>query len=587
MICCSKKIFMQITEEKKSISKKVWYLSLPQDRDVLYIMQKYKLSEIASRIMVARGFNNQSENFLNPLLRNSLPNPFTLLDMEKAVKRVIQAIKKSEKIVVFGDYDVDGAASSALLKRYFANLNKEISIYIPDRAKEGYGPSTSALQKLKEKGFDLCITVDCGTVANEPLEEAKKIGLDVIIVDHHLGGEILPEACAIINPNRLDENFEHREIAAVGVAFLFLIALNKTLREQAFFSSIEEPNLYNYLDLVALGTVCDVMPLKNLNRVFVAQGLKIISKRQNIGIRTLADLLEIYEPLTSYHLGFLIGPNINAGGRIGRSDLGANLLSTNNEVQAQEIAEKLIQYNKERQDLEKRAVEEAINITKVEKQKIIILTSNKWHPGIIGLIANRVKDHFYLPVIVITIQDGIGKASCRSVTEIDIGALVLTAKLQGLIIEGGGHKMAAGFSIYENKIEKLSFFLNSSIASIEIQNITKIDAIASPELINMKLWSDLQKLAPFGVGNPDPKLVLQNITVNEVNIIKDKHIRCIIKDKVSGKTIRAIAFNAANTMLEEALTNNMTKKILGKIKINYWQGRTNLNFLIEDIMILP
>ena len=565
-----------------SISNKHWQLPQVSERDVLYIMQKYKLSEIAARIMVSRGivYEQQIQEFINPLLRNALPDPFHLLDMKKGIMRIMQAIDQKEKIVVFADYDVDGATSSALLKRYFADLGIDILIYIPDRIKEGYGPNIAALLKLKKNGCDLCITVDCGTVAHEPLLKAKQVGLDVIVIDHHLGSEELPEACAIINPNRLDENSDYTYIAAVGVTFLFLVALHKTLREKNFFSS--EPNLYNYLDLVALGTVCDVMPLQNLNRVFVAQGLKVMSNRSNLGIRVLADLLEIYEPLTSYHLGFLIGPQINAGGRVGQAELGANLLSSNNESEVVLIAQKLLQYNQERKKLEKIALDEAMQQVNTDQGKVIIVVSESWHPGIIGIVASRIKEHFYLPTIIITIRDGIGKASCRSVTGVDIGALVLAAKLQGLIIEGGGHKMAAGFSISLDKISALQEFLNKEIAEVNIQNIVKIDAITNPQSLNLKLWYDLQKVAPFGSGNPEPKFILSDIIINNAEVLKDQHIRCEIIDKESKKSVRSIAFKVVNSNLGDVLLRGNVEKILGKIKANYWQGRVSINFIIED-----
>lgn len=573
-------------ESIASVSNKTWQIADVSDREVLYLMQQFNISEIAARIMASRGIINDTiaNHFLNPLLRTTLPDPFHLLDMKRAVERVITAIQQKEKIVIFGDYDVDGATSSSLLKKYLADLGIQVSIYIPDRIKEGYGPNYKALVKLQESGNSLCITVDCGTVAHEAFLNIK--GLDIIVIDHHLGGETLPKAHSIINPNRLDEDSEYNNLAAVGVSFLFLIALNKTLRDDNFFTQQKEPNLYEYLDLVALGTVCDVMKLQNLNRTFVAQGLKVMAQRKNLGIRVLADLLQIYEPLTSYHLGFLIGPNINAGGRVGKSDLGANLLSTTDETEARIIAQQLILHNKERQGLERLAIEEAINQVKCSSNtaNVIILTSDNWHPGIIGLIASRVKDFFHLPTIVITIQNRIGKASCRSVPEIDIGALVLEAKLRGIIMEGGGHKMAAGFSIAETKISELNEFLNIRTSNTKIQNTVKADALITPQSINLKLWNDLQKIAPFGSGNPEPKFILYNIFLSKVEVMKDQHIRCFICDKTTKKSVKAIAFRVINTDLGNILLNNTAQKILGKIQANYWQGRVSINFIIEDAM---
>lgn len=573
------------TQEKDivSINNRVWKVNAGSDREILYIVQKYKLSEITARVMSARDIDDK-DAFLNPLLKTSLPNPFHLLDMVEAVDRVIRAVHSNEKIVILGDYDVDGATSSALLKKYFYELGIYISIYIPDRVREGYGPSSNALRALKKNGFTLCITVDCGTVACEALRTAHEINLDMIVIDHHLGGEVLPLACAVVNPNRLDEDSECREIAAVGVTFLFLIALNKQLRDTGFFSLNQEPRLYDYLDLVALGTVCDVMPLRGLNRVFVAQGLKIMARRNNLGIRVLSDLLEIYEPLTSYHLGFLLGPHINAGGRIGESDLGATLLSTIDEGEAIDISRRLMKYNIERRKLEKAATEEAMKQAELDSSSIITIVSDIWHPGIIGLVASRVKDAFYRPTIVITTRDGVGKASCRSIPGVDIGSLILAAKLQNIIIEGGGHKMAAGFSIEAEKISLLKIFIAEQVVDVKLNNIVKVDAILSLDLIKLKLWYDLQKLAPFGMGHPEPKFILQNVSIKDAKVLKDSHIRCIIHDQMSRKSIKGIAFNVIGTQVGDALLSGDVRDLLGKVKTNHWHGSVFLNFLIEDVV---
>ncbi len=576
---------MDTLDRNLSVSDKVWQLKRATEHDVLYIMQRYRLPRIVAHIIASRNISDVDQ-FLTPLLKSTLPDPFHLLDMEKAVKRTIDAINNKDKIVVFGDYDVDGATSSALLKRYFAEIGVEVVIYIPDRITEGYGPNADAMYKFKEQGNSLCITVDCGTVANEALLVAQDIGLDVIVIDHHLGGDVLPPACAIINPNRLDEDSEYREIAAVGVTFLFVVALNKLLRESNFFQSNSEPVIYDYLDLVALGTVCDVMPLNGLNRSFVAQGIKVMAQRRNIGIRALSDALKIYEPIGSYHLGFVIGPHINAGGRVGQSYLGSDLLSTQNEEVAKVISAQLMKYNCERRELEKQATDEAIEMAKKSDAKMLVLTSYTWHPGIIGLVASRVKDMFCRPTVVITIEQGVGKASCRSVSEIDIGALVLSAKLQGLLIKGGGHKMAAGFSVEEEKIEHLSDFFNEQIVAVEIRKSITAEGIISLPDINLSLWYRLQKIAPFGTGNPEPKFILQNVFVKNIEIIKNNHIKCLIYTPNSDKFIKAIAFNSVDTHLGRSLMDcGRAKQIMGRIKSNYWQGRVTLNFLVEDIMV--
>ncbi|KJV63467.1 MULTISPECIES: single-stranded-DNA-specific exonuclease RecJ [Ehrlichia] len=555
-------------------------------RDVLTITQKFHLSEIVARILSARKVSiEEIDDFLYPTLRSSLPDPFHLLDMDKAVQRICKAIYNKEKIVIFGDYDVDGATSSALIKQYLTQIGVSTTIYIPDRICEGYGPNTQALLKLQEIGNSLCITVDCGTIAHEPISVAKLVNLDVIVIDHHIGLNTLPDAIAVINPNRLDENSPYTYLAGVGVSFLMLVALNKTLKESGFFKHNHEPNLMNYLDLVALGTVCDVMPIIGLNRAFVKQGLKIMATRQNIGLKILSDIIGLEEKPNIYQLGFNIGPHINAGGRVGNASLGARLLSTNSEEEALEISEKLQNFNLERKELEHKSFNEAVEQAEalISINTNLIMVAGNWHPGIIGIVAGRLKDKFFLPSIVISLDNGIGKASARSIPDVDLGAAILSAKLEGIITEGGGHAMAAGFSVQEDKIKTLYEFLSQKFHNINKQKVFKVDGIITVTAINLILWKKLQSLEPFGIGNPEPRFILTNIKIKNPEVIGDSHIRCLIYDN---KTfIKGICFRCINTELGLALLERTAIMLLGKISVNYWRGNENIQFIIEDAII--
>ncbi|QKX03127.1 single-stranded-DNA-specific exonuclease RecJ [Wolbachia endosymbiont of Litomosoides sigmodontis] len=573
--------------EKRSITNALWKLQEADQRDVLTLTQRFELPEILARTLVTRGVNIENAgNFLYPLIKSLLPDPFHLLDMDKAVFRIIQAINNDENIAIFGDYDVDGAASSALISRYLRAIGIHSIIYIPDRVDEGYGLNADALLQLKKKGINLCISVDCGTLAYRPIEDAKDFGLDIIVIDHHLGTEKLPSAVAIVNPNRLDESSPYNCLAAVGVSFLLTVALNKRLREQDFFAGKKEPDLFDLLDLVALGTVCDVMQITDLNRAFVSQGLKVMSARKNVGLRVLFDALGILERPSVSQLGFNIGPCINAGGRIGEALLGAKLLSTNDENEAYSIALKLIDLNNARKMMENEALLEAI--IQVEKSMQtgtnFIMVSGNWHQGIIGIIASRLKEKFHLPTIVISMNNKIGKASCRSIPGVDIGTAVLSAKCMNLIIEGGGHSMAAGFSIKEDKISDLhDFFTERFVHSINDKAL-KVDGIVTAKAINLSLWNQLQRLEPFGIGNPEPRFIIQGAKIRKPEIVGFDHIKCFIAD--DDVMVRAIAFRSVNTHLGSAIMQGNVEAILGRISMNYWNGNKFVQFLIEDVLAI-
>lgn len=578
---------MLLDIEKRSITNALWRLQEADQREILALTQKFELPEILARMLVTRGVNVESAgDFLYPLIRSLLPDPFHLLDMDKAVCRIIRAINNNENIAIFGDYDVDGATSSALINRYLRAIGIRSIIYIPDRVNEGYGLNADALLQLKKKGTDLCISVDCGTLAYQPIEDAKNFSLDIIVIDHHLGTEKLPSAVAVVNPNCLDESSPYTNLAAVGVSFLLIVALNKSLREQGFFISTKEPDLFDLLDLVALGTVCDVMQITGLNRAFVSQGLKVMSARKNVGLRVLFDALGILEKPSVSRLGFNVGPCINAGGRIGEASLGARLLSTDDEEEAHSIALKLIDLNNARKMMENEAFLEAT--TQVERSVKsgagFIMVSDNWHQGIIGIIASRLKEQFHLPTIVMSLNNGVGKASCRSIPGVDIGAAVLSAKCMNLIIEGGGHSMAAGFSIKEDKINDLHHFFAERFANSTNDKALKADGIITVKAINLSLWKELQRLEPFGVGNPEPRFIIQGAKIRKPEVIGVDHIRCFIAD--DNVMVRAIAFRSANTHLGSAIMKGNVEAILGKVSMNYWNGNEFVQFLIEDVLTI-
>jgi single-stranded-DNA-specific exonuclease len=590
----------------QSILKKTYQPTPVDDRLALAIHQRLGVALSVARVLAGKNLIDsgdsdfsQIENFLNPTIKSSLPNPFDLLDMDKAVEKIISTIKDNKKITVFGDYDVDGATSSALLKRFFASIGVDIGIYIPDRALEGYGPNVDALLNLKKQGTDLVITVDCGTVSFAPLEAAKKVGLDVIVIDHHIGAFEKPEAIAIINPNRLDEKFPDKHLAAVGVSFLLAVAVNKELRESGFYTqnNLSQPNLLNLLDLVALGTVCDVMSITGVNRAFVSAGLKIMKNRSNIGIRALFDAANLDEEPSSYHLGFVLGPRINAGGRVGKSDLGARLLSSNNEDEVKKIAEELNIHNSRRKDIEVNILLEAKELTEKRDDAVLIASSKEWHQGVIGIVASRIKDLHGKPTAILAIKDGIGKASCRSISGVDFGSAIVEAKLLGIIIEGGGHKMAAGFSIKEEKIPELQKFLNEKLAKdVEISRQNQISHIADVLDINsanIKLAKELSKLEPFGVGNSKPRFIIKDLQIIEAKIVgkDEKHVRCVFAAKTlagwNGR-ITGFAFSAMDSDLGAILISKNKGKpvaIVGQININRWMGNENLQVVVEDLVV--
>ncbi|MDX2049594.1 MAG: single-stranded-DNA-specific exonuclease RecJ [Rickettsiaceae bacterium] len=574
---------------------KIWLQRELDERKVYRYVNDYGISDFVARILIARGVaENDVDNFVNPRIKSFLPDPFHLVDMERACDRVAKAILFGENITIFGDYDVDGATSSALIARLLGQLGASASIYIPDRLTEGYGPSIESFLKIKNSGSSLVITVDCGISAFEALEGAKLMGLDVIVLDHHVGSEIMPEAFAIVNPNRFDETSSYNYLAAVGVSFLFAVGLIKILRQKNFFASYPEPDLLKFLDLVALGTVCDMMPLIGLNRAFVAQGLKVMSSGSNLGLKILSEYGKIDEKFSSYHLGFVLGPRINAGGRVGKSYLGARLLATSNEEVARKYAIELEQYNEERKKIENMVTEDAYEQAETQKDNNYILVANEnWHQGVIGIVAGKLKDKYQKPVIAISLDGEAGRASCRSVKGIDLGQKIVTAKSLGILLSGGGHAMAAGFSIEKDKIPRFREFLDENLKNDFLHgdpNLRYFDAHLTPGAVSLNYAKEIAKLEPYGNGNNEPIVKIDGLYVLRANISNDKHISCLFapqKEAFGSKAIKAIAFNSLSSPISDILLSMKPHRIsaIGHLKVNNWQGNAGVQVTLSDLIV--
>ncbi len=576
-----------------------WVCEEYDERAVLNIIQKLKVPEILAKILYSRGVYSveDAEQFLDPKLRNLLPNPFEMRDMDKASKRIADAIIKRERITVFGDYDVDGATSSALLKKFFRFFDIDINIYIPNRMAEGYGPSVEAFSSIIESGAQLIITVDCGTVSFEPIDYAQSKGIDVVVLDHHLSTEVLPNAYAIVNPNRFDDDFHFKFFAAVGVAFMMTVAVKATLKNLGHFDQgCEEPNLLTLLDLVALGTVCDVMNLSGPNRAFVAQGLKFINKRLNPGIASLVDISKISSSIHSHHLGYILGPRINAGGRVGLGMHGPTLLSSEIYEDAFEIATELEKLNEDRKAIEALTLESAlqqIESNNLDSMPIIMVEGNNWHQGILGIIASRLKEKYSKPAFVISNAEGLGKGSVRSIHGIDIGSFLAKSKSEGLLVTGGGHAMAGGFLLETSKIPD---FYKSACNAMKGKEecYTKarelsIDAIIPTYAVNGALAQQILRAAPFGSGNPVPKFMLKDVFIVTIKVIAKSHLMLIVSESSSHKashTIKCMLFKSVGTEMEYALRKAYGQKIslLGSIQMHYLDSK-KADFVIDDIIV--
>ena len=577
-----------------SLTGKNWVYKKYDNNYVSYLKENFYLDEIVAQLLSIRDIDKQFvESFLKPSIKDHIPDPENLKDMSKTIQRIIKAINNNEKIIIFGDYDVDGASSTALIGNYLKRLNQKFEIYIPDRILEGYGPSIKSFQKLINKNVDLIITVDCGTMSYKSIDFANKNKVDVIVLDHHQSEIKLPNAYSIINPNRFDDNSNLNYLCAAGVCFMTLVALNSNLRSNGWFkkNNITEPNLLDFLDLVSLGTICDVVPLVGLNRAIVKQGLKIINKKKNLGLKTLIDICKIENKTSSYHLGYVIGPRINAGGRVGKCSHGANLLLNNNPKESFKLASELDKYNSERKNIENELLNVVLNtIRKNINDPILTLCGEDWHEGIIGIIASRIKDKFNKPTIIISIKDKVGKASARSVAGFDIGSAILAGVENKILLKGGGHKMAGGFTIDQNNIEKFKEFILKRFNKNNINNSNNekiyLDAIISPSALNFDFYNKIDSLSPFGSGNPEPKFLLENLRTVKSLIVGEKHVKAIL-EAPDGNVIKAISFNSSESDLGQFLLNNKSNRfnIVGKLSLNEWKGEKNVEFIIDDISV--
>lgn len=590
---------------ERSLIGRCWRQRSVDERAVRLLVQQAEISEISARVLVSRGVGvDDVATFLNPTLRQLLPNPDRFQDMRLGAERLAGAVMQGECVGIFGDYDVDGATSSALLARFIKTVGGRVAAHIPDRIKEGYGPNAPALLGLKDRdGASVIVTVDCGTLSFEPLAAAHEAGIDVIVVDHHAAEATLPKALAVINPNRLDESGECGQLAAVGVTFLLIVAVNRVLREAGWFTERRpEPDLLQWLDLVALGTVCDVVPLVGINRALVIQGLKVMASRRCLGMRALADVAGVNEAPTTYHLGFVMGPRVNAGGRVGEADLGYRLLTTEFEDEAWHLARKLDGYNRDRQAIEADVLDGAMRQLEAlgpngrkgggtgehpHLGAIAVADGAGWHPGVIGIVASRVKERFNRPACVVSWDGEQGVGSGRSIKGVDLGAAIIAARQAGLLEKGGGHAMAAGFTVRRDRFAAFQAFMDERVsACVAEAGITAslyVDGAMRPEAATVDLAEELAELGPYGSGNPEPRFVLPDVRLAYADLVGENHVKIRIALEAKG-ALDGIAFRALDSDLGPALLEHDGRRfhLVGKLRLNHWNGRTTAQFQIED-----
>ncbi len=585
----------------RSVTGKAWRSRLDDagEAAAAAIAQRHETSEILARVLAGRGVTTETvDAYLAPTIRAEMPDPSALTDLDVAVARLAQAVADGEVVTIFGDYDVDGATSAALLHDILGACGLEPRIYIPDRIFEGYGPNREAIDRLIDERSTLIVTVDCGATSFEALERAGERGVDVVVIDHHQVGVSLPPAAAIVNPNRQDDISDQGALAAVGVTFLVAAGLVRLLRQRGFFSAARpEPDLLAQLDLVALGTVCDIVPLRGLNRAFVQKGLVAIRHTSRPGIQALVMESGLKEPVDSGHLGFLLGPRINAGGRIGDAALGARLLTTTDDDQAREIAETLGRLNRERQAIERDAVEDAIaeaeaEIGEADGPAAIVAARDGWHPGVAGLVASRLKDRFGRPAIAIAFGRGAisGTGSGRSVSGVDLGAAIRKAVDGGILVKGGGHAMAAGLTIERSRLAEFRQYLESELG--EAVRLARqgdglnIDAAMTAGGARLELISDLKAAGPFGSGNPSPVFAFPAHRLRYAEVVGNGHVRAGLSAD-TGSSLKAIAFRAAGTPLGEALMSagGRPLHIAGTLSVDHWGGSARPQLRIIDAAI--
>jgi single-stranded-DNA-specific exonuclease len=562
----------------------------------LTIAQRHGLDELLARVLAGRNVDpDQVDSFLDPTIRRLMPDPNTLTDMDAACVRIADAIVRGESIAIFGDYDVDGATASALLCRYLRQCGLDPIVHIPDRIFEGYGPNKEAIRSFAERGAKLLITVDCGVTSLEPLGEAKKLGLDTVVIDHHQADEELPLAAAVVDPNRVDDLSGLGHLAAVGLVFLTLVAVTRELRRRNFWNvARSEPDLLSFLHLVALGTVADVVPLHGLNRAFVAKGLIALRRREHPGMTALMDVARLNGPPEPWHLGFMLGPRINAGGRIGRADLGVRLLLEEDPTEAARLASELDRLNRERQQIEQSALVQAeaealAALGLEEKGAVVVTAAQGWHPGIVGLVAARLKERYARPAFAIALEGGgIGTGSGRSIAGVDLGRTVRLAVQEGLLLKGGGHAMAAGVTLKKDALAPFRAFLEDKLGepveAARRDSALLIDGAVAAGGFNFSLADLLTRAGPFGAGNPEPILALPAHTLVYAEPLGDNHIRARLRSG-DGKFVNAIAFRAMGQALGRALLDNRDRAVhaAGHIAVDRWQGEERVQMRLVDL----
>jgi single-stranded-DNA-specific exonuclease len=558
----------------------------------LALAQRLGEPEIVGRLLASRGVTlDAAQAYLNPTLKNDLPNPSVIADMDRAAARLADAVARGERIAIFGDYDVDGATSSALLARFLRAVGNEPVIYIPDRLSEGYGPNVAAMTRLAREGARVIVTVDCGTQALEALAAARAEGADVIVCDHHLPGEALPAAFAIVNPNRHDDGSGLGQLAAVGVAFMLAVATNRSLRERGWYAARAEPDLRKWLGLVALGTVADVVPLKGLNRTFVSKGIEAMAGDAVRGVCALKEVAGLGGAVEPYHLGFVLGPRVNAGGRVGRCDLGARLLATDDPEEALGIARELEELNRQRRDIEQEALDQAIAMTEsdagLRNAPVLVVAREGWHPGVIGIVAGRLKDRYGKPTIVIAINDGVGKGSGRSLNGVDLGTAVVAAREAGLLVNGGGHAMAAGLTIEPPRVSALGEFLSERLAGACAASsdgkVLVVDGALAPSGAGVDFCNLIARAGPYGAGNPEPVFVLPSVRAVGASIVGEQHVRCMLAGAQGGR-VSAVAFRALQSELGPILLNAKGRPlhVAATLKTDEWEGMLRVQATIRD-----
>ena len=578
----------------RSLSGRLWRERKADAAGTRQLQLEQGLSEPLARALAARGVTaDTAADYLNPTLKAQFPDPSAFVDMDRAAGILVDALERKRSVVVFADYDVDGASSAAQLVRWFRAMGSDLPIYVPDRILEGYGPSPAAFQRLKAGGAELVVTVDCGAAAHDALACAAEIGLEVVVIDHHLmRGEEVPQVAALVNPNRPDDTSGQGHLAAAGVTFVLTAALNREARRRGLFVDRPEPDLRQTLDLAAMGAICDVTELRGFNRALAAQGLKVMSAWRNPGLKALMDVAGGQGMATVFTAGFILGPRINAGGRIGRADLGARLLSTDDAVEARALAQELDGLNAARKDVEREVTEAAIAFIETESNApdapMLLVAADDWHPGVIGIVAGRLREKYRKPVVVVGIDRAanVGKGSGRSQPGVNLGRAVQAAYDEGLLLAGGGHAMAAGLSVRPDTIPELRAFLCERLASeaglAAADDVIEIDALVATRGADRALWQDFQRMAPFGPGNLEPTFALADVRVERPIPMRGGHVRVTLTDG-SGGRLKAVAWRCEGSELGKRLmVEGGAVHVAGKLKPDDWQGRQGVELEIED-----